>query len=106
MNEASKKLMDTQNRYASQEPLDRSVLSSWTLRLSKLQERSGHLAKLLILWGILDNRDIWYEFLTPALTPLNNDRDPSLEITNHILVNVYRHQRKLVDVGLWADMQL
>lgn len=106
MNEARKKLLESQHRYASQEPLDRSVLSTWTLGLSKLQERSGHLAKLLILWGFLDNRDIWYEFFTTALTPLNNDRDPSLYIINHTLGDLYRHQRKLVDVGLWADIRL
>ncbi len=60
--------METQHRFASQGPLDRSVLTTWTLLFRRLEERSGHAAKLLILCGFLDNRDIWYELFTPALT--------------------------------------
>ena len=66
-NEAWKNLMETQHRFASQGPLDRSVLTTWTLLFSRLEEKSGNAAKLLILWGFLDNRDIWYELFTPAL---------------------------------------
>ena len=60
--------METQHRFASQGPLDQSVLTTWTLLFERLEERSGHAAKLLILWGFLDNRDIWYELFIPALT--------------------------------------
>ena len=60
--------METQHRFASQGPLDRSVLTTWTLLFRRLEKRSEHAAKLLILWGFLDNRDIWYELFTPALT--------------------------------------
>ena len=67
-NEAWKNLMETQHQFVSQGPLDRSVLTTWTLLFRRLEERSKHAAKLLILWGFLDNRDIWYELFTPALT--------------------------------------
>ncbi len=67
-NEAWSNLMETQHRFASQGPLDRSVLTTWTLLFRRLEERSGHAAKLLILWRFLDNRDIWYELFTLALT--------------------------------------
>ncbi len=67
-NEAWSKLMETQHRFASQGPLDPSVLTTWTLLFRRLEERNGHAAKLLILWGFLDNRDIWYELFTLALT--------------------------------------
>ena len=60
--------METQHQFASQGPLDRSVITTWTLLFSRLQEKSGHAAKLLILWGFLDNRDIWYELFKTALT--------------------------------------
>ncbi len=62
------KLVETQHQFASRGPLGRSVLTTWTLVFSRLKERSDHAAKLLILWGFLDNRDIWYELFTPALT--------------------------------------
>ena len=67
-NEAWKNLMETQHQFASRGPLDRSVTTTWTLLFSRLQEKSGHAAKLLILWGFLDNRDIWYDLFKTALT--------------------------------------
>ena len=54
--------------FASQGTLDQSVLTTWTLLFSRLQERSGHAAKLLILWGFLDHRDIWYDLFRPPLS--------------------------------------
>ena len=70
-NEVWRKLIETQHRFASQGPLDPSVLTTWTLLFRRLEERNGHAAKLLILWGLLDNRDIWYELFTPALALTN-----------------------------------
>ncbi len=65
--EAWGKLMENQHRFATQGPQDRSVLTTWTLLFRRLEERNGHAAKLLLLLGFLDNRDIWYELFTPAL---------------------------------------
>ncbi len=45
--------------------------------IRRLEERSGYAAKLLILWGFLDNRDIWYELFTPALNLTVNSELPS-----------------------------
>ena len=67
-NEAWRKLMERQHRFASQGPLDCSVLTTWTLLFARLEERNSHAAKLLILWGFLDNRDIWYDLFKLALT--------------------------------------
>ncbi len=65
-NEAWKNLMETQHRFASQGPLDRSILTTWTLLFRRLEERNGHAAKLLLLWGFFDNRDIWYDLFKSA----------------------------------------
>ena len=59
--------METQHRFAPQEPLDRSVLTTWTLLFRRLEERSANADKLLILWGFLDNHDIWYDLFKSAL---------------------------------------
>lgn len=66
-NRAWRNLMETQHRFASHGPLDRSVLTTWTLLFKRLEERSANAAKLLILWGLLDNRDIWYDLFKSAL---------------------------------------
>ncbi len=60
--------MESQHRFASQGPLDCSVLTTWTLLFRRLKERSGHAAKLLLLWGFLYNRDIWYGLFKSALS--------------------------------------
>ena len=65
--EAWGKLMEAQHRYASHGPLDHSVMTTWTLLFRRLEEKNGNAAKLLLLWGFLDNRDIWYELFTPVL---------------------------------------
>ena len=70
-NETWRNLMESQHRFASQGPLDRSVLTTWTLLFRRLEERNGYAAQLLIgliLWGFLDNRDIWYDLFKSALT--------------------------------------
>ena len=67
--------METQHRFAAQGPLDRSILTTWTLLFRRLEEQNGDAAKLLLLWGFIDNRDIWYELFTPAL---------ALEITSSL----------------------
>ena len=58
--------MESQHRFASQGSQDRSVLTTWTLLFRQLEEHNFHAAKLLILWGFLDNRDIWYDLFKPA----------------------------------------
>ena len=60
--------MESQHLFASQGSPDRSVLTTWTLLFRRLEERNGHAAKLLLLWGFLDNRDIWYGLFESALT--------------------------------------
>ena len=65
-NEAWGKLMETQHRFSTQGPLDRSVLTTWTLLFRRLEEQNKNAAKFLLLWGFLDNRDIWYELFIPA----------------------------------------
>ena len=67
-NESWQKLMETQHRFTSHGPLDRSVLTTWTISFGRLKERSANAAKLLILLGFLDNRDIWYDLFKSALT--------------------------------------
>ena len=68
-NEAWPKLMENQHRFPSHGPLlDRSVLTTWTLLFRHLKERSANAAKLLVLLGFLDNRDIWYDLFRSALT--------------------------------------
>ena len=67
-NEAWQKLVETQHRFTSHGPPDRSVLTTWTLLFGRLKQRSANAAKLLILLGFLDNRDIWYDLFKSALT--------------------------------------
>lgn len=66
--EAWKNLMESQHQFASQGSLDSSVLTTWTLLFRRLEERNCHAAKLLLLWGFLDNRDIWYGLFKSALS--------------------------------------
>ena len=63
-NQAWAKLMEKQHRYTLE---DRSMLTTWTLSYNSLRLQSEHAAKLLMLWAFLDNQDLWYELLTPAL---------------------------------------
>ncbi len=59
------RLMGKQHR--STLPEDKSILTTWTLSYNSLQSQNENAANLLKLWAFLDNRDLWYELLTPAL---------------------------------------
>ena len=63
-NQAWAKLMEKQHGHTLE---DRSILTTWTLSYKSLRSKSEHAANLLMLWAFLDNQDLWYELLTPAL---------------------------------------
>ena len=63
-NQAWAKLMEKQHGYTL---ADRSMLTTWTLSYNSLRSTNEHAAKLVMLWAFLDNQDLWYELLTPAL---------------------------------------
>ena len=62
--QAWEKLMDKQHRFTSEE---RSILTTWTLSYDNLRSQCEAAANLLVLWAFLDNQDLWYELLAPAL---------------------------------------
>ena len=66
-------LMEKQHRYTL---ADRSMLTTWTLSYNSLRLQSEHAANLLMLWAFLDNQDLWYELLTPALEEEFTDQLP------------------------------
>lgn len=46
---------------------DRGHLTTWTLSFNHLRAQSKAAANLLLLWAFLDNQDLWYGLLAPAL---------------------------------------
>lgn len=48
-------------------PVERGILTTWTLSFDNLKEKSNDAANFLLLWALLDNQDIWYELFTAAL---------------------------------------
>ena len=63
------RLMEKQHLSTLREDVDRSILATWTLSFHSLRAQSEDAANLLMLWAFLDNRDLWYELLAPALAP-------------------------------------
>ena len=61
------RLMEKQHLSTLREHADRSILTIWTLSFNSLRLQSEDAANLLMLWAFLDNRDLWYELLAPAL---------------------------------------
>ena len=61
------RLMEKQHLSTLREDADRSILTTWTLSFNSLRSQSEDAANLLMLWAFLDNRDLWYELLAPAL---------------------------------------
>ena len=61
------RLMEKQHLSTLREDADRSILTTWTLSFNSLRLQSEDAANLLMLWAFLDNRDLWYELLAPAL---------------------------------------
>ena len=61
------RLMEKQHLSTLWEDADRSILTTWTLSFNSLRLQSEDAANLLMLWAFLDNRDLWYELLAPAL---------------------------------------
>lgn len=59
--------MEKQYLFTLREDADRSILTTWTLSFNSLQLQSEDAANLLMLWAFLDNRDLWYKLLAPAL---------------------------------------
>ena len=66
-NQAWARLMEKQHLSTLREDADRSILTTWTLSFNSLRLQSEDAANLLMLWAFLDNRDLWYELLAPAL---------------------------------------
>ena len=60
-------LMEKQHLSTLREDVDRSILTTWTLSFESLRSQNEEAANLLMLWAFLDNRDLWYELLAPAL---------------------------------------
>jgi len=60
------RLMGKQHRSTLPEDKD-SILTTWILLYSSLRSQNENAADLLKLWAFLDNRDLWYKLLTPAL---------------------------------------
>ena len=61
------RLMEKQHLSTLRKDADRSILTTWTLSFNSLRSQSEDAANLLMLWAFLDNRDLWYELLAPAL---------------------------------------
>ncbi len=61
------RLMEKQHLSTLREDANRSILTTWTLSFNSLRSQSEDAANLLMLWAFLDNRDLWYELLAPAL---------------------------------------
>lgn len=59
--------MEKQHLSTLREDADRSILTTWTLSINSLRSQSEDAANLLMLWAFLDNRDLQYELLAPAL---------------------------------------
>ena len=66
-NQAWARLMEKQHLSTLREDADHSILTTWTLSFNSLRLQSEDAANLLMLWAFLDNRDLWYELLAPAL---------------------------------------
>ena len=60
------RLMRKQHRFTLSEDKD-SILTTWTLSYNSLRLQNENAVNLLKLWTFLDNWDLWYELLTPAL---------------------------------------
>jgi hypothetical protein len=43
------------------------MLQTWMILFQEIQKQDANAAKLLLLLAHLDNRDIWYEFVNPAV---------------------------------------
>lgn len=46
---------------------NQSILMTWSLSFDHLRAQREDAANLLLLWAFLDNQDLWYELLAPAL---------------------------------------
>ena len=66
-NQAWARLMEKQHLSTLREDADRSILTTWTLSFNSLRLQSEDATNLLMLWAFLDNGDLWYELLAPAL---------------------------------------
>ena len=66
-NQAWARLIEKQHLSTLREDTDRSILTTWTLSFNSLRLQSEDAANLLMLWAFLDNRDLRYELLAPAL---------------------------------------
>ncbi|KAL9099731.1 MAG: hypothetical protein Q9163_004809 [Psora crenata] len=65
-NQAWGRLMEKQH-HLMRHNAEGSVLTTWTLSFENLRAHSEDAANLLMLWAFLDNKDLWYELLAPAL---------------------------------------
>jgi hypothetical protein len=49
-----------------QEYPDRSIWTTWVISYNALREKHEHAANLLLLWSLLDNKDLWYGLFATA----------------------------------------
>ena len=61
------RLMEKQHYSTLRKDADHSILKTWTLSFNSLRSRNEDAANLLMLWAFLDNQDLWYGLLAPAL---------------------------------------
>lgn len=61
----------------SREDADRSVLTTQTLSFDHLRAQNEAAANLLLLWAFLENQDLWYSLLAPALNRRIVDKMPA-----------------------------
>ncbi|PSN58931.1 hypothetical protein BS50DRAFT_316695, partial [Corynespora cassiicola Philippines] len=57
------RLMQKQGRFPLEEYGDRNVLTTWTISYEQVRKQSEEAARLLKLWGFLDNGEVWYELV-------------------------------------------
>ena len=44
-----------------------NICTTWTISYQAVQRRDPAAAQLLLLWAYLDNKDVWFELLSPAV---------------------------------------
>ncbi|KAK4981907.1 hypothetical protein LTR66_009615 [Elasticomyces elasticus] len=63
-----KKLMEKQDLSDAllQDYPDRGVWTTWTISYDAVRKKNEHAANLLLLWSLLDNKDLWHGLLAEA----------------------------------------
>ena len=56
-----------------QEYANESVGTTWMISYRAIQQKDNAAANLMLLWACLDNKDLWFELLTPAYRKFGTD---------------------------------